>query len=207
MTEIYDCIKSSLPDYSVGRPDYCSEVFWFAKASISVLLDVRDAGDIIEELDSLPAGMTTRVDPVYSQFTLWHVIDQVAASLMLNPLDDSVVEAARMVIACNRGVGFEEAKPLLVWLGDNARASEMEERMEKKNSMAKLRIGHYIKLFRCVDFINQMIASHEKSHYALVGTAFGYLVGGLHTPMTYARSRILSYFVMLRQKGLQYERG
>jgi hypothetical protein len=209
MTEIYDRIKSSLPGYSEGRPDYCSEVFWFAKTSICEELDVQADRDIIEDLECLPAGMTTRVDRFYSQFTLWHVVDQVAASLMLNPLDDSVVNAARAVLACNTGEGFDEAKPMLAWLGDIARASEMEERMIKMDVGGhrawRLRVGHYMKLFQCVDFINQMIASHEKSHFALVGAAFGFLVAGRPSPMNYAKSRILPYFALMRQKGLQYE--
>jgi len=205
MTEIYDRIKSSLPGYSNGRPDYCSEVFWFAKTSICEELDVQADRDIIEDLECLSAGMTTRADRFYSQFTLWHVVDQVAASLMLNPLDDSVVNAARAVLACNTGEGFDEAKPMLAWLGDNARASEIEERMDKSHLTSKLRIGHYMKLFNCVDFINQMIASHEKSHFALVGAAFGFLVAGHPSPMNYAKSRILPYFALMRQKGLQYE--
>jgi hypothetical protein len=199
MTEIYIQVSSYMPQLSEGRPDFCSEVFWFARGVM--LNHLERQRDLCDDLVELPAGMTTKADKQYSAFTIRHILDKFAAVSLTNTLDQNLPELARAII---KEGNFSEVKPFLVKLIDLAYASELEEKMCRSRMMS-MRASGYKKLYECSEVLLELIEEHAKSRYAMVGALAGHLIAFQSSPLSYPSSQIIPFFSVMRIKGEQYE--
>lgn len=207
MAELYNHAMHCIPKYSEGRPDFCSEVFWFSRcAIIDVMGHSTQYRDLVDDITDVDAGMTTKADYFYSTFITRHLIDKHMSEYLTNVLDPCLSDLARSVISSGT---LDEALPTLVAVANMSYAGEYEDRAAKKKTM-HMRARGYVRLRAGVLSLQELIEEHRKSHFAVVGAMAGMLIAGWEAApgdaaIHYPSSQIIPLYSLMRSKGAAHE--